>query len=310
VYGEDPAVNELEALAAESTGKEAALFVPSGSMANLIAELVHVRRGDEVILGRNAHAVRYETGAGAAIAGAQYEVLPGDGRFTADDVRRCLRTPNFHQPGTALVWIENTHNVSGGRIFPADEIARIGALCREHRLPLHIDGARIFNASVASGVPVREIVAPADTVSFCLSKGLGAPAGSLLCCTRETRVAAHRFRKMLGGAMRQSGILAAAGTYALRRHVDRLAEDHRRAHALAERLAVVPGFRIDPTEVETNILVVEVRSGAAPRLSAAARAAGVLCNPIDDAHLRLVTHLDVDDAGIDRAASVLAAAAV
>ena len=180
VYGEDPTVNELEAAAAAATGKEAALLLPSGTMANLVAQLVHVRPGDEVILGEGSHCMRFEAGGGASIAGAQYRVVPGRGLFTAEEVRERLVAADLHRPGTALVWIEDTHNMGGGLVFPRDEIRRIGELCSEHGAALHIDGARIFNAAAASNETVRDIVEPACTVSFCLSKGLGAPVGSML----------------------------------------------------------------------------------------------------------------------------------
>ncbi|NMC70613.1 MAG: low-specificity L-threonine aldolase [Myxococcales bacterium] len=304
VWNEDPTVAELEALAAELTGKPAGLFVPSGSMANLIAQLVHAGRGDEVICGQDTHCMHDEVGAGAALAGVQYAWIPGDGRFTAEQVAERIRPRTFHTPGTALVWIENTHNRGGGTIFPPDEVSRIAALCRARGLPLHLDGARIFHAAVARGVPVRELTRPFDSLSFCLSKALGAPAGSVLCGSREFRTAAHRFRKMLGGGMRQVGILAAAGLYALRHNVDRIAEDHANARRLATALAAVPGLAVDPARVETNIVMAGV-PGAAGKLVERLAERGVLAWAPDDRRIRFVTHLDVDAAAIDRAAAVV-----
>lgn len=303
VWNEDPTVAELEALAAECTGQEAGLFVPSGSMANLIAQLVHAGRGDEVICGQDAHCMRDEVGAGAAIAGVQYAWIPGDGRFTAEDVAERIRPRTFHTPGTALVWIENTHNRGGGTIFPPGEIARIAALCRERGLPLHLDGARVFNAAVALGIPVREITRPFDSLSFCLSKALGAPVGSVLCGSAAFRAAAHRFRKMLGGGMRQVGIVAAAGLYALRHNVDRIAEDHANARRLATALAAVPGLDVDPAKVETNIVMVGVPG--ARRLVERLAERGVLAWAPDDRRIRFVTHLDIDAAAIDRACVIV-----
>ncbi|MDQ7086533.1 MAG: low-specificity L-threonine aldolase [Acidobacteriota bacterium] len=276
VYDEDPTVIELEHLAAGLAGKQAGLFVPSGSMANLIAQMVHADRGSEVVLGEASHAVLYEVGAGAAIAGVQYSVIPGDGRFTAEQARERIKQPTFHTPGTSLLWIENTHNMGGGTIFPTAEIKAIAAVAREAGLPLHMDGARVFNAVVASGETLREVARDVDSLSFCLSKGLGAPVGSVLVGTREFRTRAHRFRKMLGGGMRQVGILAAAGIYALEHHVERLAEDHRRARRLAETLAEWPGVSVDVSAVETNIVMVDLHEANATDLARLCAERGVL----------------------------------
>lgn len=306
VYGEDPTINELERRAAELTGKEAALYVPSGSQANLIAEMLNVRRGDEIITGAVSHCIAYEVGAGAAIAGVQYQVIEGDGLFTADEVRERVKPGTFHTPGTGMVWVENTHNRAGGRIFPVEEIERIGEVCAEHGLPLHVDGARVFNASVATGVPVTRIAAPATTISFCLSKGLGAPVGSLLCCSDEQRPAALRLRKMLGGGMRQAGVLAAAGLYALEHHVERLAEDHRRARRLGEQADAIEGLSVDLDRVETNIVNVKLTGRHDARQFVAACAdEGLLFGAIAPRSVRLVTHLDLDDEAIDAAVEIL-----
>ena len=304
VWQEDPTVHELEELAAAMTGHDAGLFVPSGSMANLIAQLAHAGRGDEVICGQDSHCVRDEVGAGAALAGVQYESIPGDGRFTAEQVRERLRPRTFHTPGTALVWIENTHNLAGGTVFPLAELRRIAALCGERGLPLHLDGARAFNAAAALGVPVREITAPFTTLSICLSKALGAPVGSVLCGPRTFRERALRLRKMLGGGMRQAGILAAAGVYALRHNVTRIAEDHVNARRLARALADAPNVRVDPAAVETNIVMIGVPGSAPARVEKLAQR-GVLAWAPDDRRIRFVTHLDVDAPAIERAGKVI-----
>ncbi len=305
VFGEDPTVNALEALAASTTGKQAGLFVPSGCMANLIAQMVHVRRGDEVILGADCHAVLYEVGAGAAIAGVQYSVVPGNGLFTAEQAEERIKAPTFHTPGTGLVWVENTHNMAGGVVFPPSEASKLADVCRRHRVPLHLDGARMFNAAVAGGRSAAEIAAPYDSLSFCLSKGLGAPVGSVLCGTAAFRTAAHRLRKMLGGGMRQAGIIAAAGIFALENHVDRLAEDHARARRLAHALAVSPHLRVDPAAVQTNIVIARIVSGDAESLVQRCARRGVLFLDRDRKRVRLVTHLDVDGPAIERAAEVI-----
>ena len=306
VFSEDPTIHALEELAAELTGKEAGLFVPSGCMANLIAQMVHVRRGDEVVLGAGAHTVLHEVGAGAAIAGVQYSVIPGNGLFTAEQVEERVKAPTFHTPGTGLVWIENSQNAGGGLIFPQAEVEKIAAVCRRHRLPLHLDGARMFNVAVASGKTAAEIAAPFDSLSFCLSKGLGAPVGSVLCGTKEFRTAAHRLRKMLGGGMRQAGIVAAAGIYALKHNVERLAEDHARARRLAHALAPSPHLRVDPAAVQTNIVVARLPAGEAEDLVARCERRGVRFLDLDRRRVRLVTHLDVDGPAIERAAKVIA----
>ncbi|MBI5499571.1 MAG: low-specificity L-threonine aldolase [Deltaproteobacteria bacterium] len=304
VWQEDPTVRELEALSAERMGHEAALFVPSGSMANLVAQLAHAGRGDEVLCGWDSHCVRDEVGAGAALAGVQYEMIPGDGRYTVEQVAARIRPRTFHTPGTGLVWIENTHNLGGGTVFPLAEIRKIAALCRERGVPLHLDGARVFHAAVAEGVDVREIARCFTSMSFCLSKALGAPVGSVLCGSRDFRERALRFRKMLGGGMRQSGVLAAAGLYALRHNVARLVEDHANARRLAELLAGTPGVAVAPAAVQTNIVMIGV-AGDAPDLVRRLDARGVQGWAPDAHRIRFVTHLDVDRAAIERAAGII-----
>lgn len=308
VFGEDPTVRALEERAAELTGKEAALFVPSGSMANLIAQMVWVRRGDEVIVGQDAHVVLYEVGSGAAIAGVQYQVVPGDGLLDAASVDRRIKKPTFHTPGTGLVSVENTHNMAGGVPYEPERLHAIGEVCRAKHIRVHMDGARVFNASVATGVPVEALARAVDSISFCLSKGLGAPVGSLLCGPADFRAEAHRIRKMIGGGMRQAGILAAAGLYALEHHVDRLADDHTAARRLADAIADHPNVNLDPATVRTNIVMVELERTTPERFVERCAAKGLLFLPRDDGRrIRLVTHLDLRREDIDRAAAILRA---
>jgi len=300
VYGDDPTVNALEARIAELIGTEAAVFVPSGTMANQIALRALVRPGEEVLIGAAAHCWMYESGALAALAGAQTQVLPGDGRFTAEDVRKGYKGDVTWLSPTTVVAVENTHNMGGGTIWDRGELARVIAAARELGMALHLDGARLWNAAVALGVPERDLAAGFDTVSVCLSKGLGTPAGSLVCSTKARIARCRRYRKMYGGAMRQTGLLAACGLYALEHHRARLAEDHAHARLLAERLGA------DPAKVETNIVMIDLDGVPAARVSELAGRAGVRINPTSPTRLRAVTHLDVDRAGIERAATVIA----
>ncbi len=305
VFGEDPTVRALEETAARLTGKDAALFVPSGSMANLIAQMVHVRRGDEVVVAQDSHVLLHEVGSGAAIAGVQYQMVPGDGLLTAGEVDERIKKPTFHTPGTGLVWIESTHNMAGGVPYSVARIREISDVCRCHQVPLHLDGARVFNAAVALAVDLAEIAAPVDSLSFCLSKGLGAPVGSVLCGSRAFRTEAHRLRKMLGGGMRQAGVLAAAGMFALRSNIARLAEDHAKARRIAETLAAHPGVAIDLERVTTNIVMVRLQDCASDDLVERGRRRGVLFLPRDRRRVRLVTHLDLSTADVDVAARIL-----
>jgi threonine aldolase len=305
VYGEDPTLNRLQEVAAERFGKEAALLVPSGTMANQVAIRSQTSPGDGVIAARSAHAYLYEAGAAPALSGVQFELVGEEGLFDADDVRSALSPDDVHFAPSRLICVENTHNRSGGRVFPLESIRAIGALARERGIALHLDGARIFNAEVASGVPVARWAEPFDSVSFCLSKGLGAPVGSLIVGSTELIRRAHRFRKMFGGGMRQAGILAAAGLYALEHHVKRLEQDHARARRLARGVERIPGLEL-VREPETNIVV--FRAAQVGSLLARSREAGLLMGAVDASTIRAVTHLDVDDADIDRALEVLAAA--
>ena len=292
VYGEDPSINELEALAAEMTGKEAGLYVPAGCMANLIAQKLYVTPGNELIAAMESHCVAHESGSGAALGGVQYSLIP-DYLFTADQVEERIMVEDLHEPGTDLVWVENTHNMGGGLVYPLKQLAAISRLCRERKIPLHLDGARVFNAAAALGVDVKEITQHVDSLSFCLSKGLGAPVGSVMCLPAELRPKALRLRKMLGGAMRQAGILAAAGSYALKNNVARLAEDHEKARFLAHTLAQVDGLAINLDDAQSNIVMATVTKMDAARFVNRCEEAGVLFHSLSKLKVRFVTHLDI-----------------
>lgn len=303
VYGEDPTVNRLEALAAARLCKEAALFVPSGTMANLVCLLNHCRRGDEVIMGDRAHTFLFEGGSSAAVGGVHPHTLPNrsDGTLDLDEVEAAIRPDNVHHPRTRLICIENTHNRCGGAILPQGYMSQLRDLADKHGLSIHLDGARIFNAAVALGVDAAVLAEHADSVSFCLSKGLSAPVGSLVCGSAAFIREARRQRKMLGGGMRQVGVLAAAGIVALTTMVDRLAEDHANARRLAEGLATLPGLHVDAALVTTNIVIAEMEPAAiSPRLFASALAErGVRVNPIEGRRFRAVTHRGIADQDID-----------
>jgi threonine aldolase len=306
VYGEDPTVNRLQERVAALLGKEAALYVPSGTMANQIALWLHTRPGDEVLVGAGAHCMLFESGAGAALSGLMFHVLGSSGLFDAAEVEAAIQPDNHHFAPTALVAVENTHNRAGGAIFPQRNILAIAEVARRRGLALHLDGARLFNAQVATGVAARELAAPFDTVSTCLSKGLGAPVGSLIAGSRPLIHRAHRRRKMLGGGMRQAGILAAAGLYALDHHVERLAEDHAHARAFAATLARAPGVKLDVSTVQTNIVIWDLAPEVpldAAAFVARAREHGLLVNAIAARRLRAVTHLDVDGPACELAAT-------
>jgi threonine aldolase len=306
VYGDDPSARRLEAQAAEVLGKEAALFVPSGTMANQLALLVHCERGDEVIVGEGAHVYYYEAGAGAALAGVQFVPVGRGGLFDADAMAAAIKPRHFVLPRTRLVCLENTHNRAGGRVWSQGDVEVIAARARVHGLAVHLDGARIWNAAVASGCSPAALAEPADTVSACFSKGLGAPVGSVLAGPRGAVERARRFRRMLGGAMRQVGVLCAAASYALAHHRERLAEDHGNARRLAEGLARVPGVVCDPQATQTNIVVAELVRGAAEPMVARLAEAGVLVNATGPRTLRAVAHMDVSAADVDRALAVFA----
>lgn len=310
VYGEDPTVNALQERVAALLGKEAALLVPSGSMANQIALKVHTQPGDEVLVGQGAHNWRFESGAAGAIASVQVELLPGDGRFDAAAMRAAYK-PEQHiwAPPTRLVSVENTHNMGGGLVWEPDALGAVIGCARELGLATHLDGARLWNAAIRTGLSEARLAEGFDTVSVCLSKGLGAPVGSLLCGSRALVRKAHRVRKMLGGGMRQAGILAAAGLHAIEHHRARLVEDHDNAAFLATELARVPGLAVDPPRVHTNIVMVDLVDENLVAQDLAARAAerGLRFGPMSPRRIRLVTHLDVDRAACTRAVEILAA---
>jgi threonine aldolase len=303
VYGEDPTVIALERRVAELLGKDGALFVPSGTMSNQIALLVHTKPGDEVVIGEGAHVAFYESGAGAALAGVQFAQAGAGGLFDADELSAVVKPKADYHPRTSLVCLENTHNRAGGRIFPQPTLEAVVQRAREHGLSAHLDGARLWHAALATGVPEAEIARPFDTVSVCFSKGLGAPVGSALVGSRELVKAARRYRKMLGGGMRQAGILAAGALFALEHQRQRLSLDHEAATALAAVLAQLPGVRVVPPE--TNIVSVTIPGLGAERVVAAARTRGVLVNATGPHSLRAVTHLDLSPADVARAAERL-----
>ncbi len=299
VYVEDPTVNALEAEVAALFGHEAALFVPTGTMGNQICLRVLAGPGEEVLCDADAHIVTYEHGAAAALFGIQTRTVVSErGLFSTDDLLAQVREGDWHTMGTKAVAVENTHNRGGGSIQPYAELARLSAQLRDRRVALHIDGARIWNASVASGTPLSAYGALADTLSVCLSKGLGAPVGSVVISSAERIAAARILRKRLGGGMRQVGILAAAGRYALANNIDRLADDHERAKLLAQRLDV------PADEVQTNIVRLDGVDAAG--LAKGAAEQGVLISQVASDRVRLLTHLDIDEASADRAGEVLA----
>jgi threonine aldolase len=307
VYGEDPTVNLLEERTAALLGREAALFVPTGTMGNQIALLVHTRRGDEVICGQDAHVVADESGAGAAWAGVQFRAAGKGGVYTADELRAVVQDPDGHCPRQRLVALENPHNRAGGRIFPQVDVIAIAALARARGLALHLDGARIWNTAAATGLALSELAAPFDTVNVCFSKGLGAPVGSALCGPRALIAEARNFRKMLGGGMRQAGVLAAAALYALDHHRARLVEDHAAAKALEAALAeVADGSRAILVRAETNQVNVDTPGIPAERLVEAAHRRGVLVGAMSTFRTRAVAHLDVAAADVPVAARALA----
>jgi len=306
VYGEDPTVNLLQEMAANITGKEAALFVASGTMGNLSAILAHCNRGDEVILGDQAHTFRYEAGGVSVLGGVHTWQITNqpDGTLALDDILAAIRPEDSHQPITRLVTIENTHNRCGGVPLSVEYTSALGDLVHQHGLYLHLDGARLFNAAVALGVSARELVAPADSVTFCLSKALCAPVGSILCGSRDFIYRAHRIRKQLGGGMRQAGVLAAAGVVALETMIDRLAEDHARARHLAQGLASIPGLRLDPGTPHTNMIFCSLSenvSSSASEVATRLAEQGVRVGLAGRRRFRLVTHYWIEDSEVTKA---------
>jgi threonine aldolase len=304
VFREDPTVRRLEEAAAGRTGKEAALFVPTGTMGNQIAVNLWTRPGQEVILEERSHIYNYEMGTMAVFSGVLPRPIRGtDGALDAQAVRGAIRPPVYYLTQTGLIALENTHNMAGGTILPSSEAEAICALARSHKIPVHLDGARLFNAAVALRRAPADLARPFDSLMFCLSKGLGAPVGSLLCGPQTFIEEALRVRKRLGGGMRQAGVLAAAGLVALEENVDRLGEDHANARRLAEGIARIRGLVVDPARVQTNIVVFTVGEGplSAQDLVGRWKEAGVLALAIDETRVRVVTHYDVDRPGIERA---------
>ena len=302
VHREDPTVNRLEELAAQMMGKEAALFTPSGTMSNLIGVLAHTRPGDEIIVGSEAHMLWYEVGGASALGGVVIRTVPNedDGRLDPDVVVQTIRGGNIHFPPTTLLCLENTHNRCGGAVLTLEYTSAIAQLAHQHGLRVHLDGARIFNAAVALGVSASVLTESVDSVGFCLSKGLSAPVGSLYCATRESVERARKWRKMLGGGMRQAGVIAAAGIVALQKMVNRLAEDHANARRLAEGLASIPGFTVHLEKVQTNIVNFEFPPTVSDPVPKAGER-GVKFLSRGGRRVRAVTHCMINAEDIDEA---------
>ena len=304
VFGDDPTVNSLQEYCADLLGKEAGLFVPTGSMGNQVALGAQSRAGDEVVCEAGAHFLHYEGGSVAANLGLVARPLPGtDGVIGADQVAAAIRRGSEHNPHTAVVAFENTHNAAGGKVFPLDEAQAISKICRENDVAVHLDGARVFNAQAATGTPAAEWAACADTVSFCFSKGLGAPIGSMVVGSTEVITEARRLRKRMGGGMRQVGVIAAAARVAIETGVDRLAEDHENARVLAKGLSELNEDAVDISRVETNMVYLDLRpfSKRGPEVREELMNHGIITIAVGPDVMRLVTHRDVDREGIDRA---------
>ncbi len=308
VFGDDPTVKRLEELAAARLGKEAAMFVPSGTMGNTASVITHCQRGDEVVLGDRSHILLYEGGGAATFGGLPLRPLPNleNGSLDPAQVERTVQQKTLHTPGTGLLCLENSHNDCGGRVVTMEQMRQLSGIAHQRGVPVHLDGARVFNAALALGVQVNEIASLVDSVMFCLSKGLSTPVGSMLTGTQEFITRARRTRKMLGGGMRQSGILAAAGIVALEQMVDRLAEDHANARRLAEGLAQIPGLDADPATVETNMVFFTLRDAYGAPLDQqpfiqAAREAGVFVIDMGPGRIRTVAHYGITPEHIDAA---------
>lgn len=303
VFGEDPTVNELERKVAQRLGKEAGLLVPSGTMGNLVSVLTHCGRGDEVVLGDQSHTFYYEAGGISALGGIHPHTIPNqpDGTLHLEDIEAAIRPADVHFPPTRLICLENTHNRRGGAVLGVDYTDAVADVADRHGLAVHLDGARIFNAAVALGVDVKDLVRGADSVSVCLSKGLAAPVGSVICATEEFIGRARRTRKIVGGGMRQAGIIAAAGIVALDQMVERIKEDHDNAARLARGLAALEGLAIDPGAVQTNLVYFQVnRKGlAASSLVGKLEAAGVRMLALGPDTIRAVTHYGISSDDID-----------
>jgi threonine aldolase len=310
--GEDPTVNLLQEMVADLLGKEAALYLPSGTMCNEIALKVHTRPGDEVLLDRTAHAVHYESGGPGLISGVMLTAIEGTrGVYNVDQMEASLRFQDRHGPRTRLVWIENTSNLGGGTVWPLATVEAVAAAAHGHGMAAHMDGARLLNAVIASGVPARAYAAPVDSVWIDFTKGLGAPVGAALAGSRDFIAEAWRYKQALGGAMRQAGIIAAGGVYALQHHIEGLAEDHANARRLAEGLAEIPGIAVDPSAVETNLVFFDVGGTGRSATDWVGRLLerGVRMGATSRTPVRAVTHRDVDRAGIERALAAARATA-
>jgi threonine aldolase len=303
VFGEDPTVNRLEKMAAERLGKEAAVFVTSGTMGNLVSQLAHCGRGDELILGGQSHTFFSEQGGSAAVGSIHPRTVPNqpDGKLALQDIEAAVRGDNVHFPQTRLIVLENTHNLSSGYPLDTDYMKAVGEIARRHNLKVHVDGARIFNAAVALNADASDLAVEADSVSFCLSKGLAAPIGSMVCGTQDFIMRARRARKLLGGGMRQAGIIAASGIVALNEMVDRLVDDHANAKKLAEGLASIPGISIDPEHIKTNIVFFDITRSdiTADELVKRLDESGVRMLAGGPQRLRAVTHYHISADDID-----------
>lgn len=305
VFGDDPTVNRLQEKAAEILCKEKALFVPSGTMANQIAVHCHTTPGDEIYCHIGAHVLNYEGGAAAMLSGVIIAPIDGlRGSFCAADVEPRLRPSDHHFAPSRLIWVENSHNRTGGTIFPQGNVAGLRELADRRGLAMHLDGARLWNTAVASGISEKELASSFDSVSCCFSKGLGCPVGSVIAGTADFINKAHRARKRFGGGMRQAGILAAAGIYALDHHRERLAEDHRRARKIAQAVAELKSLQIDMESVQTNIVIFDAAPSTGAEIAAKLREQGLLVTSFGT-RIRMVCHLDVDDSEVDRAIAIL-----
>jgi threonine aldolase len=308
VFGEDPTVNALQEKIARLTGKEAALFVTSGTMGNQVSINAHSQPGNEIIVEGNSHIFNYECGSPALLSGVQVMPLPGfRGSFTAEQVEEVIRPNNVHHPKTALICIENTHNRAGGTIFPYQDIEQISLLAREQNLKMHLDGARLWNASIATGIPISEYARHFDSVSLCFSKGLGAPVGSIIAGSQEFIDRARYYRKAYGGGMRQAGILAAAAIYAMDHHFERLSEDHRRAKKLGEFIATLPDVELDLETVQTNIIIFDIRKRGVDgqKFVDLLASEGVRMITFARTKIRAVTHLHISDMDIEQTIAAL-----
>ncbi len=308
VFSEDPTVNRLEEMAAQRLKKEAAVFVASGTMGNLVSQLAHCGRGDEIILGSQSHSFFFEQGGSAAVGGIHPRTVTNqaDGKLALEDIVAAIRSDNIHFPRTRLIVLENTNNICNGYPLEPDYMKAVGQIASDHGLKIHVDGARIFNAAVALGLDVSDLAAAADSISFCLSKGLAAPVGSMVCGTREFVDQARRARKLVGGGMRQAGVLAAAGIVALSEMVDRLADDHANAKKLAQGLAEIPDIHLDPEQIKTNLVFFELtRTDMTPeQFAARIEQEGVRMLPTGPRRLRAVTHYHISSEDIDHTLKV------